>query len=323
MSLHSFLYKWSGLARIVFWNTYLAIEEKILRKLVEIASKHAVHKATIVSDHRKSWSTIIFNLLYLGHITISRSERSCSICIAFWTFKSAVLRLYLASKQWLSFTVTFSSGWRQRQTVLISSLLRPKNYGFHIFYSFGTASQNICTNPRAKTSKDVRSRSVNFVTSMQGNFHTISRESPELLITVQDSCYFLCVICIVYVYEEFLNVKSKKRIASFQDKSLQWFRRVILSIFGFHANDIVLRESVADSDIVRAVSIHQTGVTDRNGDWDEDDRDLNGWRQRTWLINDQFTVITGATTELDTADASQLDFFYQLFTPKMFATIAE
>ena len=37
---------------------------------------------------------------------------------------------------------------------------------------------------------------------------------------------------------------------------------------------------------------------------------------------DQLTVRTGVNTDLDTADASQLDFFYQLFT-EMFAAIAE
>ena len=42
-----------------------------------------------------------------------------------------------------------------------------------------------------------------------------------------------------------------------------------------------------------------------------------------WLINNQFTIKTGVNTGLDVSDASQLDFFYQLFTPAMFATIAE
>ena len=54
-----------------------------------------------------------------------------------------------------------------------------------------------------------------------------------------------------------------------------------------------------------AVSIHPTGVTDSNADWDED-----------------IAVRTRINTDLVVADASQLDFFYRLFTPEMFATIA-
>ena len=72
-----------------------------------------------------------------------------------------------------------------------------------------------------------------------------------------------------------------------------------------------------------AVSIHRTGVTDSSGDWDEDDRDRNGWSQQTLPFDDQFTIRTGVNTDLDVVDASQFDFFYQLFTPEMFATIAE
>ena len=40
------------------------------------------------------------------------------------------------------------------------------------------------------------------------------------------------------------------------------------------------------------------------------------------LINDRFTIRTRINTDLDVADANQLDFFYRLFTPEMFATIA-
>ena len=43
--------------------------------------------------------------------------------------------------------------------------------------------------------------------------------------------------------------------------------------YGFRAEDIVLWEAVVDSDlrlIKLAVSIHRTGATESNGDWDED-----------------------------------------------------
>ena len=36
----------------------------------------------------------------------------------------------------------------------------------------------------------------------------------------------------------------------------------------------------------------------------------------------RLTVRTRINTDFDVADASQLDFFYRLFTPEMFATIA-
>ena len=39
-------------------------------------------------------------------------------------------------------------------------------------------------------------------------------------------------------------------------------------------------------------------------DWDEDDRDQNGWSQRTRLIDDQFTVRIGVNTDLDVAEVS-------------------
>ena len=64
-------------------------------------------------------------------------------------------------------------------------------------------------------------------------------------------------------------------------------------------------------------------MPDSNSDWDEDDRDRNTWSQRTQPIDDQFTVRTDVNIDLDEADASQLDFFYQLFKPDTFATIAE
>ena len=37
-----------------------------------------------------------------------------------------------------------------------------------------------------------------------------------------------------------------------------------------------------------AVSIHRTGVTDSNGDWDEDIAIGTSWQ--TWPIDDRFTV---------------------------------
>ena len=46
-----------------------------------------------------------------------------------------------------------------------------------------------------------------------------------------------------------------------------------------------------------------------------------GWSEISSPV--EFTVRTGVNTDLDAADVSQLDFFYQLFTPEMFATIAE
>ena len=70
-----------------------------------------------------------------------------------------------------------------------------------------------------------------------------------------------------------------------------------------------------------AVSIHRTGVPDSNGDWDKISRSeqvelVNADDRR--LIRKEFAVRTKINTESDVADASQLDFFYQLFTPVMF-----
>ena len=61
-----------------------------------------------------------------------------------------------------------------------------------------------------------------------------------------------------------------------------------------------------------AVSIHRTGVNESNGDRDEDIAIGTGG----------VAVRTRINTDLDVADASQLDFFYWLLTPEMFATIA-
>ena len=90
--------------------------------------------------------------------------------------------------------------------------------------------------------------------------------------------------------------------------------------FGFEAECIVLQEAVADSDLTLmklAVSIHRTAVTDSNGDWDEDitiGMGGVGERGRSTIDSpEEIAVRTTINTDLDRADASQLDFFYQLF----------
>ena len=74
------------------------------------------------------------------------------------------------------------------------------------------------------------------------------------------------------------------------------------------------------------VSIHRTGVTDSNGDWDEDTAIGTGGvgeRSRSTIDSPlEIAVRIRINTDLDVADASQLDFFYRLFLPETFATIA-
>ena len=68
-----------------------------------------------------------------------------------------------------------------------------------------------------------------------------------------------------------------------------------------------------------------TGVNESNGDLDEDIAIGTGGvgeRGRSTINSPQeIAVRTQINTDLDVADASQLDFFYQLFTPETFATI--
>ena len=75
-----------------------------------------------------------------------------------------------------------------------------------------------------------------------------------------------------------------------------------------------------------AVSIHRTGVNESNGDRDEDIAIRTGGvgecGRSTIDSPYEIAVRTRINTDLDVADASQLDFFYRLFTPEMFATIA-
>ena len=75
-----------------------------------------------------------------------------------------------------------------------------------------------------------------------------------------------------------------------------------------------------------AVSTHWTGVTDSSGDWDKDIAiETGGVGECGQLMVGSLLEIaatTRANKDLDAADASQLDFFHQLFTPEMFATIA-
>ena len=98
----------------------------------------------------------------------------------------------------------------------------------------------------------------------------------------------------------------------------EWF-------YGFHAEDIVLREAVADSDFdANEVSSVHTSDWSKWEQWwlGRRYRDWNGWSRRTRPIDDRFTVRTRINTDFDVADASQLDFFYRLFTPEIFATTA-
>ena len=74
------------------------------------------------------------------------------------------------------------------------------------------------------------------------------------------------------------------------------------------------------------VSIHQAGVNESNSDSDEEIAIRTGGvgecGQSTIDSPQEITVRTRINTNLDVADASQLDFFYRLFTPEMFNTIA-
>ena len=71
-----------------------------------------------------------------------------------------------------------------------------------------------------------------------------------------------------------------------------------------------------------AVSIHRTGVTDSNGDFDEDIAiGTGGVGECSRSMIDtpyEIAIRTKINTNLNIADAIQLDFFYWLFTPEMF-----
>ena len=75
-----------------------------------------------------------------------------------------------------------------------------------------------------------------------------------------------------------------------------------------------------------AVSIHRTGVNESNGDSYDDIAIGTGGvgecGRSTIDSPEQIAIRTRINTGLDAADASQLDFFYWLFTPEMFATTA-
>ena len=91
--------------------------------------------------------------------------------------------------------------------------------------------------------------------------------------------------------------------------------------YGFCAEDIVLREAVADSDfdVNKVSSVHSSDWSKWEQWWfGRRYRDQNGWSRRTRRVDDWFTVRTRINTDLDVADASKLDFFYWLFTPEMF-----
>ena len=66
------------------------------------------------------------------------------------------------------------------------------------------------------------------------------------------------------------------------------------------------------------MSIHRTGVTDSNGNWNEDAMIGKGGvgqcGQSTINSPQEFAVRTRINTDMDIADASQSEFFYQLFT---------
>ena len=99
--------------------------------------------------------------------------------------------------------------------------------------------------------------------------------------------------------------------------------------YGFRAEDIVLREAVADSDFdVNEVSSVHTSDWSK---WEQGDRDEDvairtggvGERSQSTIDSQQeIAARTRINTDLDVADASLLDFFYRLFKPEMFATIA-
>ena len=90
----------------------------------------------------------------------------------------------------------------------------------------------------------------------------------------------------------------------------------------FAKNHLKTSQNIRSRSVNFATSIHQTRVTDSNGDWDEDiaiGMGGVGGRGRSTIDSPQeFAVRTRINADLDVADASQLDFFYRLFTPEMF-----
>ena len=131
---------------------------------------------------------------------------------------------------------------------------------------------------------------------------------------------FALSLCLKRKWENFLKSSRRNTFPVFEtglfdDSDDEWF-------YGFHAEDIVLREAVTDSDFnVNEVSSVHTSDWSKWEQWwlGRRYRDRNGWSRWTRPIDDRFTVEitirTRINTDLDVADASQLDFFYWLFTP--------
>ena len=117
------------------------------------------------------------------------------------------------------------------------------------------------------------------------------------IITVQDFRYFLprhlhC-LCV--------QSESKRVFESRVEETRCWFsRQVFLTIsdndeqfYGFHAEDIVLREAVADLDfnVTEVCSVHSSDWSKWKQWWfGRRYRDRNGWSRRTRPIDDRFTV---------------------------------
>ena len=196
------------------------------------------------------------------------------------------------------------------------------------------AGHSVRKHPRraaGKTSKNIPSQSVNFATSTHGNFCTSLLPHMEISVQFHENLlsnnstripllpphHFALSLCIKWKWESFWKSSWRNALPVFKidlfndsDNDEQFF--------SFHAEDIVLLRSFN----VNNVSIHWTGVIDSNADWDEDITIRTGGAgERSRLTIDspkEFTVRTRISTNLDVADASQLDFFYRLFTPKLF-----
>ena len=115
------------------------------------------------------------------------------------------------------------------------------------------------------------------------------------IVTVRDFCYvprtILHCLCVQSESERAFESQVEETHCLFS----RWISSMIQKMtwfFGFRAEDIVLREAVADLDSTLmkfTVSMHRTGVIDSNGKLGWRYRDQNGWSRRTRPINNRFT----------------------------------
>ena len=127
------------------------------------------------------------------------------------------------------------------------------------------------------------------------------------IITVRNFRYYPCAIlhclCVQSESESFRK-SSRKNLSLVFKTDLFNDSDNDKRFFGFHAKDIVLQEVVADSDIdvnevssVHTSSISWTGVTDSNGDWDENITSWTGVTDSNGDWNENITIGIGGVGE--------------------------